>query len=179
MPRSTFVNQDFFIKVLAVYGLTVAFGRWFPEADLVAPEAHPSSYIKTFKNSSESALSLYAVYLVIDIIRVLALSILESTAFSFAFVEDIYEPFSYVPIAFSFVAVTKDILMLGCVHAFPGSNDIAAAKVAELMPLSVQVEKGLLAVSAGFLALGLRRWSNAIGRDKRQVIEEAAAKKAK
>ncbi|KAF9115245.1 hypothetical protein BGX27_008479 [Mortierella sp. AM989] len=173
MPSSTFLNQDFFIKVLAVYGITVAFGRWFPTADLIAPEAHPSSYIQTFKSSSESALNLYAVHLVVDIIRVFALAILESTAFSFALVADVFELFSYVPLVFSFIPITKDVLMLGCVHAFPEANDIAAAKVAELMPLSVLVEKILMAVGAVFFAIGLRRWTHAIGRDKRQVIAEA------
>ncbi|KAF9354093.1 hypothetical protein BGX26_008098 [Mortierella sp. AD094] len=179
MPRSTFVNQDFFVKVLAVYGITVAFNRWFPSADLVAPEAHPSSYVQTFKNSSESALALYAVHLVVDIIRVLALAVLESTAFSFAFTDDKFEVISYAPIAFTFVMITKDLLMLGCLHAFPEANDVAAAKVAELMPLSITLERGLIAVGAISLAIGLRRWAFAIGRDKRQVIEEAAAKKAK
>ncbi|KAF9171816.1 hypothetical protein BGX20_006870 [Mortierella sp. AD010] len=152
MPSSTFVNQDFFIKVLAVFSVTVAFTRWFPDADLVAPEAHFSSYVQTFKNSSESALILYAVHLVVDIIRVLTLAILVSTAFSFAFV---------------------DVLMLGVLHAFPESNDIAAAKVAELMRASVNVERVLIGYGAVCLAIGLYRWSNAIGRDKRQVISEA------
>ncbi|KAG0012014.1 hypothetical protein BGZ80_000258 [Entomortierella chlamydospora] len=173
MPSSTFVNQDFFIKVLAVFSITVAFTRWFPDADLVAPEAHFSSYVQTFKNSSETALTLYAVHLVVDIIRVLTLGILVSTAFSFAFIGERFEIMSYLPLAFTFFIVTKDVLMLGVLHAFPESNDIAAAKVAELMPVSINVERVLIGYGAVCLAIGLHRWSNAIGRDKRQVIKEA------
>ncbi|KAF9354743.1 hypothetical protein BGX34_010840 [Mortierella sp. NVP85] len=170
MPRSTFVNQDFFMVVLAVYSTAVAFNRWFPNANLVAVDAYPQTYVPTFEKASESARILYAIYLVVDIIRVMALAILESTAFSFAFVDDIFEPFSYAFMAFSLVMVTKDILMLGCLHAFPGSNDVAAAKVAELMPLSVIMEQGLMAAGLLCLAGGLYRWTYAIGRDKRQVV---------
>lgn len=164
--------------VLAVYSTTVAFNRWFPDADLVAVEAHPSSYIETFKNASDSARSLYAVYLIVDIVRVLALSVLESTAFSFAFIDDVFEPFSYAFIVFTFVVmVTKDVLMLGCLSAFPETNELAAVKVAQLMPLSVIMEQGLML--AGFLSLakGLYQWTYAIGRDKRQVIQKEDAKK--
>ncbi|KAG0211197.1 hypothetical protein BGX28_008377 [Mortierella sp. GBA30] len=172
MPRSTFLNQDFFVSVLAVYGASVAFNRWFPNADLVAVDAHPASYVQTFKNSSESALMLYAAYLVVDIIRVMSMAVIESALFSFAFIDDVFEPFSYAPMVFSLVMVTKDLLMLGCLHAFPGTNDIAAAKVAELMPLSVTMEQGLIVVGVISLIKGLYRWAYAIGRDKRQVIGE-------
>ncbi|KAF9895831.1 hypothetical protein BX616_008737 [Lobosporangium transversale] len=177
MPRSTFVNHDFVLTVLAIYGATVAFTRWFPEADLVAVEAHPSTYVKTFEAASQSQLTLYAAHLAIDIIRVLSLAVLESAAFSFAFIDDVFEPFSYAFILFSMVIVTKDILMLGCLHAFPASNDLAAAKVAELMPLSATVEYGLLLCGALSLAKGLYQWTYAIGRDKRQVIDKEEIKK--
>ncbi|KAI1315979.1 hypothetical protein EDD11_010561 [Mortierella claussenii] len=177
MPRSTFLNQDFVLAVLAVYGATVAFTRWFPEADLVAVEAHPSSYLKTFGAASQSALTLYIVHLVVDIVRVLALAVLESAAFSFALIDDVFEPFSYAFLVFSLVPVTKDILMIGCIKAFPEANEVAAAKVAELMPLSVNVEYGLLAAGALFLAKGLYSWTYAIGRDKRQVIPKETLKK--
>ncbi|KAF8938925.1 hypothetical protein EDD21DRAFT_373881 [Dissophora ornata] len=176
MPRSTFVNQDFFLAVLAIYGASIAFNRWFPDADLVAVEAHPSSYAQTFKTSSEQAQSLYAVYLVVDIIRVMALAVLESTAFSFAFIDDVFEPFSYAPIAFSLVMVTKDILMLGCLYQHPEINEMATAKIAELMPLSVIMEQGLMAVGGLSLAKGLYQWTYAIGRDKRQVIPKEKKK---
>ncbi|KAI7830497.1 hypothetical protein BC939DRAFT_439542 [Gamsiella multidivaricata] len=177
MPRSTFVNQDFVLTVLAVYAATVAFNRWFPEANLVAVEAHPSSYIQTFKSVPQSALTLYAVHLVVDIIRVMALAVLESAAFSFAFIDDVFEPFSYAFLVFSLIITTKDILMLGCIQAFPEVNDLAAAKVAELMPLAVMMEQGLLAAGALALAKGLYSWTYAIGRDKRQVIEKEDLKK--
>ncbi|KAF9936959.1 hypothetical protein BGZ75_009915 [Mortierella antarctica] len=179
MPRSTFLNQDFFVGVLAVYGAAVAFNRWFPEANLVAVDAHPSSYVQTFKNSSESALMLYAAYLVADIVRVLSMSVIESTLFSFAFIGDVFEPFSYAPMVFSLVMVTKDILMLGCLYAFPAANDVAAAKVAELMPISVMMEQGLMVVGALSLVKGLYQWAYAIGRDKRQVIDKEEDTKTK
>ncbi|GJJ73281.1 hypothetical protein EMPS_05639 [Entomortierella parvispora] len=172
MPRSTFVQQDFFLGVLAVYSATVAFGRWFPDTDLIAVDAHPASYATTFKNSSESALQLYAASLVIDIIRVLALSVLESTAFSFAFAEDKFEPFSYAFMAFSMIMVTKDLLVLGMMWALPDVHIQAAEKVAELMPISVMMEQGLILAGALSLAFGLYQWTFAIGRDKRQVIEK-------
>ncbi|KAG0241475.1 hypothetical protein B0O80DRAFT_428006 [Mortierella sp. GBAus27b] len=169
MPRSTFVNHEFFMGVVTVYGLTVAFNRWFPNVDLIAPEAHPSTYVKTFGDASEYARTLYAVFLGVDIIRILSMAVLESTAFSFAFADDIFEPFSYAFLAFSMVMVTKDVLMLGCVFAFPESNEMAAAKVAELIPLSVLMERGLVVAGIISLAIGLYRWTYAIGRDKRQV----------
>ncbi|KAF9932443.1 hypothetical protein BGZ65_004471 [Modicella reniformis] len=177
MPRSTFVNQDFFMVVVAVYSATVAFNRWFPDADLVAIEAHPSTYVQTFKNSSDYARLLYAVYLVVDIVRVMALAVLESTAFSFAFIDDVFEPFSYAFMAFSLLIVTKDLLMLGCLHAFPEANEVASLKVAELMPLSVTMEQGLMLAGFLSLGLGLYRWAYAIGRDKRQVIDKEGTKK--
>ncbi|KAF9436863.1 hypothetical protein BGZ76_002748 [Entomortierella beljakovae] len=172
MPSSTFLNQDFFVGVLAVYAASVAFNRWFPEADLIAVEAHPSSYVPTFASSTSSQLGFYAAYLAVDLIRIVTLAIMESTAFSFAFVGDIFEPFSYAPLIFSLVMVTKDLLLLGCLQAFPEANDIAAEKVAELMPLSVMMEQGLMAVGVLCLLKGLHRWTYAIGRDKRQVIKE-------
>lgn len=172
MPRSTFVQQDFFLGVLAVYGATVAFGRWFPDTDLIAVDAHPTSYATTFKNSSELSLQMYAASLVVDVVRVLALSILESTAFSFAFPDDRFEPFSYAFMGFSMIMVTKDLLMLGAVWSSPEVPLQAAAKVAELMPISVMMEQGLLVVGAISLAYGLYQWTFAIGRDKRQVIEK-------
>ena len=172
MPRSTFVQQDFFLGVLAVYGATVAFGRWFPDIDLIAVDAHPASFATTFKNSTESALTMYAMSLVVDIVRVLSLSVLESTAFSFAFTESKFEPFSYAFMAFSMVMVTKDLLMLGVMHSLPEVKMEAAEKVAELMPLSVMLEQGLLVAGALSLAVGLYNWTFAIGRDKRQVIEK-------
>ncbi|KAG0044512.1 hypothetical protein BGZ83_010264 [Gryganskiella cystojenkinii] len=172
MPRSTFVNQDFFLGVLAVYGATIAFNRHFPEIDLIAPEAHPTSYMDTFKNSSESSLKLYAAYLAVDIVRVLALAILESTAFSFAFIDDVFEPFSYLFMVFSLVSVTKDLLMIGVLQGFPVYNEMAALKVAELMPISILMEQGLMLAGAASLARGLYVWTYKIGRDKRQVIEK-------
>ncbi|KAG0285591.1 hypothetical protein BGZ98_005445 [Dissophora globulifera] len=172
MPRSTFVNQEFFLTVLTVYGAAVAFNRWFPEADLIAPEAHPSSYVQTFKNTPQQSLTLYAVFLAVDIVRVMALALLESTAFSFAFIDDVFEPFSYAPIVFSLVMVTKDLLMLGSLYQYPEINEMANNKIAELMPLSVTVEQGLMAVGVASLARGLYLWTYAIGRDKRQVISE-------
>jgi len=172
MPRATFVNQDFFLGVLAVYGATVAFNRHFPDASLIATEAHPASYIDTFKASSESALTLYAAHLAVDIVRVMALAILESTAFSFAFIDDVFEPFSYMFMVFSLIMVTKDALMLGILYAYPVYNEIASAKVAELMPISVMMEQGLMLAGALSLARGLYIWAYKIGRDKRQVIEK-------
>ncbi|KAF9121046.1 hypothetical protein BGW39_010900 [Mortierella sp. 14UC] len=172
MPRS-FVDQDFVLTVLAVYGATVAFNRWFPNIDLIAVDAHPKSYVQTFNAASESSLLFYKLFLGADVIRVLASGLLESAAFSFALSDDKFEIISYVPILFRLIFnVTKDLLMMGCVFAAPESNDIASAKVAEMFPTAVYVDQGLTAVGLVLLAFGLYNWTYAIGRDKRQVIKE-------
>ncbi|KAF9382652.1 hypothetical protein CPC16_009244 [Podila verticillata] len=148
MPSSILLNTNTFISVLAIYGATVAFGRWFPTAaDLIATEAHPSTYTPTF-----------------------------STAFSFAFAEAIFEPFSYAFFAFNLVAVTKDVLMLGLVYNRPEVNLLAAEKIASLWPVSLQVEQGFVVLGLVCLARGLYQWTYAIGRDKRQVITEKEKK---
>ncbi|KAG0049117.1 hypothetical protein BGZ83_006035 [Gryganskiella cystojenkinii] len=172
MPRSTFVQQDFFLTVLAVYGATIAFSRHFPNADLIAVDAHPASIAEKFKSSSEYALALYTVSLVVDIVRILALAVLESTAFSFAFSEDRFEPFSYAFLVLSMVMVTKDLLLVVCQYALPEISTIAAAKAVELMPISAILEQGLVKAGAVSLIWGLYQWTFAIGRDKRQVIEK-------
>ncbi|KAG0340672.1 hypothetical protein BG000_011378 [Podila horticola] len=177
MPSSILLNTNTFISVLAIYGATVAFGRWFPTAaDLIATEAHPSTYTPTFVGASESALTMYAVSLAVDIVRTLALAALESTAFSFAFTEAIFEPFSYAFFAFNLVAVTKDFLMLGLIFNRPEVNLLAADKIKSLWPLSLQVEQGFMVLGLVCLARGLYQWTYAIGRDKRQVITEKEKK---
>ncbi|KAF9577595.1 hypothetical protein BGW38_007099 [Lunasporangiospora selenospora] len=174
MPRSLFFNHEFFMGVVAVFGATIAFGRWVPDTDLIAADAHPSTYIDTLKTASESARQLYAVSPVVDIVRVSMLAILESTAFSFAFSADIFELFSWAPLFFTLItSFTKDVLLLGLLYTFPEINEIASAKVAELAPISVLMEQGLLAVGFICLAKGLYQWTYAIGRDKRQVIDKA------
>ncbi|KAF9431067.1 hypothetical protein BGZ94_009992 [Podila epigama] len=173
MPSSLLLNTNAFISVLSIYGAAVAFGRWFPNAgDLIAVAAHPSTYTPTFVAASESVLSMYAVYLVVDIIRILSLAALESTAFSFAFQEPIFEPFSYAFFFFNLVGVTKDILMLGLIYQSPEENMVAATQIASFMPLSITVEQGFIAAGLLCLARGLYQWTYAIGRDKRQVIKE-------
>ena len=166
------LQQEFFLGVLAVYGATVAFGRWFPDTELIAVDAHPTSYATTLKNSSETSLQLYAASLVVDVVRVLALAVLESAAFSFAFPNEQLEAFSYIFLGFSMIMVTKDVLMLGAVWSLPEVPIQAAEKVAELMPVSVMIEQGLMIIGAILLAYGLHQWMFAIGRDKRQVIEK-------
>ncbi|KAG0272606.1 hypothetical protein BGZ95_011618 [Linnemannia exigua] len=172
MPRS-FVDQDFVLTVLAVYGATVAFNRWFPNIDLIAVDAHPKSYVQTFTSASESSLLFYKLFLGADIIRVLASAILESAAVSFAFTDEKFDLISYFPLLFRLLFnVTKDVLMMGCVFAAPESNEKASEKVAEMFPTAVVVDQGLTAVGLLFLAYGLYNWTYAIGRDKRQVIKE-------
>ncbi|KAF9087269.1 hypothetical protein BGX29_008586 [Mortierella sp. GBA35] len=172
MPRS-FVDQDFVLSILAVYGATVAFNRWFPNLDLIAVDAHPKSYLPTFEASTESALYWYGAYLVVDIIRVITAAILQSASFSFAFVDAKFDIISWAPFAFSMFSITKDILMLGLLYTFPEANEVAAEKIADLMPTAVTVELGWNIVSAITFAAGLYQWTYAIGRDKRQVIKEA------
>ncbi|KAG0374447.1 MAG: hypothetical protein J3R72DRAFT_456592 [Linnemannia gamsii] len=172
MPRS-FVDQDFVLTVLAVYGAAVAFNRWFPDIDLIAVDAHPKSYVQTFTSASESSLLFYKLFLGADIIRVFASGILESAAFSFAMADDKFDIISYFPLLFRILFnVTKDALMMGCVFASPESNEVASEKVAEMFPTAVAVDQGLTVVGLLFLAYGLYNWTYAIGRDKRQVIKE-------
>ncbi|KAF9272627.1 hypothetical protein BGZ88_004569 [Linnemannia elongata] len=172
MPRS-FVDQDFVLTVLAVYGATVAFNRWVPNIDLIAVDAHPKSYVQTFTSASESSLLFYKIFLGVDIVRNFASALLESAAFSFALSDEKFDLFSYAPLLFRILfVITKDFLMLGCVFAAPESNDVASEKVAEMFPTSVYVDQGLTIVGGLLLAIGLYNWTYAIGRDKRQVIKE-------
>ncbi|KAF9902185.1 hypothetical protein EC991_005198 [Linnemannia zychae] len=172
MPRS-FVDQDFVLTVLAVYGATVAFNRWFPNIDLIAVDAHPKSYVQTFTAASESSLLFYKLFLGVDVVRVLASALLESAAFSFAFYEEKFEVISYVPILFRLLfVVPRDLLMLACVFAAPETNEAASEKVAEMFPTSVYVDQGWTALGLVLFAYGLYNWTYAIGRDKRQVIKE-------
>lgn len=171
MPRAL-QNQDIFLTFVAVYGATVAFSRWFPEAgNLIAVHAHPKSYHATFKSVSEQTMALYAISLIIDIIRVLAAAILESAAISFAGIE----PFSYIPFLAALVSFAKNGLLLSCLYAFPDESS-AAEYASQLMPIAVSVEQAMHLV--GFLALarGLYTWTYAIGRDKRQVIPKESKK---
>ncbi|KAG0347997.1 hypothetical protein BG004_006373 [Podila humilis] len=174
MPSSILLNTNTFIAVVAIYGASIAFGRWFPTAgDLIADKAHPSTYTPTIVAAKDSvALTMFAMSLVADIVRTFALAALESTAFSFAFSEPIFEAFSYAFFAFSMVPVTKDALLLGLIYMAPEENLMAAEKIASFWPLSANVEQGLLLVGALCLARGLYQWTYAIGRDQRQVIKE-------
>ncbi|KAG0291267.1 hypothetical protein BGZ96_005361 [Linnemannia gamsii] len=172
MPRS-FVDQDFILAVLAVYGATVAFNRWLPDVDLIAVDAHAKSYVQTFNAASESSLLFYKIFLGVDIIRNLASAVLESAAFSFAFSDSKFDIISYAPFLFRVLfVITKDALMFGCIFAAPNDNEAASAKVAEMMPTSVYVDQGWTIVGALLFAFGLYNWTYAIGRDKRQVIKE-------
>ncbi|KAG0300930.1 hypothetical protein BGZ97_003017 [Linnemannia gamsii] len=172
MPRS-FVDQDFVLTVLAVYGATIAFNRWLPDVDLIAVGAHPKSYVQTFTSASESSLLFYKIFLGVDIIRNFASAILESAAFSFALADSKFDIVSYAPFLFRILfVITKDVLMFGCVLAAPEANETAAAKVAEMLPTSVYVDQGWTIVGGLLFAIGLYNWTYAIGRDKRQVIKE-------
>ncbi|KAF9924458.1 hypothetical protein FBU30_005580 [Linnemannia zychae] len=172
MP-SPFTNQDFVLTVLAIYGATVAFNRWFPDIDLISVDAHPMSYVQTFNNSTESQLLFYKAFLAVDTIRVITSACLEAAVFNFALPDEMFEALAYVPFLFRLMAnITKNILMSGCVFAAPEANEVAAVKVAALMPISVYVDQGFLAAGALALAYGLYQWTYAIGRDKRQVIKE-------
>ncbi|KAF9967155.1 hypothetical protein BGZ73_000685, partial [Actinomortierella ambigua] len=60
---NTFLSQEQFLTVLAVFGLAASFGRWFPNADLIAADAHPVTYAPTLIEAGESARLLYAASL--------------------------------------------------------------------------------------------------------------------
>ncbi|KAF9165646.1 hypothetical protein DFQ26_009658 [Actinomortierella ambigua] len=169
---NTFLSQEQFVAVLAVYGLAASFGRWFPDADLIAADAHPVTYAPTLIAAGESARFLYAVSLGVNIVRTLTLGLLEGAFFAFGFDEEKFESCNYFFLLASMVSVTKDLMLAGVVYAIPEVNMVAAEKAAEFIPVAAKVDLGFLLFSLVCLAKGLYQWTYAIGRDKRQVIKE-------
>ncbi|KAG0236250.1 hypothetical protein BGW41_000511 [Actinomortierella wolfii] len=169
---NSFLSQEQFVAALAVYGLAASFGRWFPDADLIAPDAHPVTYVPTLLAASESARLLYSVSLAVDTVRALALGLVEASIFAFGFDEEKFNPLNIVLVLASMVTVTKNIFLGGVIYALPEGNPVAAEKAAEFFPLAINVELGFFIFTLVCLAKGLYQWTYSIGRDKRQVIKE-------